>query len=46
MTDRISPQAYFENGTTQPTNYLPWLIFGGICIVAITAMAIAIAYKK
>ena len=43
---RTSPQSYFEENGTTTTNYLPWLIFGGICIVAITAMAITIAYKK
>jgi len=41
---RTSPQAYFETETIQEngTDYTPLLIFGGICLVAI----VAIAYKK
>ena len=45
---RTSPQTYFETEVpqNQVTNYTPLLIFGGICLVAIVAIAIAIAYKK
>jgi len=44
--NRISPQQYFETEPIQnTTNYLPYLIFGGICIVAITAMVIAYSRK-
>ena len=46
-TQRLSPDQYFENQTLleNGTNYFEWLIFGGICIVAITAMVI-IASRK
>ncbi len=46
MVQRIAPTQYFEGEVPQEntTNYFPWLIFGGICIVAI--VAIAIAYRK
>ena len=45
---RITPTSYFEGevpqGTVNTVNYTPWFIFGGICIVAIVALALA--YKK
>ena len=46
---RIAPTQYFEGEVPiQDTgiNYTPWFIFGGICIVAIVALALAITYKK
>ena len=48
MIPRTSPQSYFETEvpTNNITNYTPLFIFGGICLVAIVAIAIAIAYKK
>ena len=52
---RIAPQQYFEGEVPQKErfeiipetgiNYTPWFIFGGICIVAIVAIAIAISKK-
>ena len=54
VIQRIAPNQYFEEETPQKGrfeilpetgfNYVPLFIFGGICIVAI--VAIAIAYKK
>lgn len=46
---RIAPTQYFEGEVPiQETgiNYTPWFIFGGICIVAIVAIAIALGGKK
>lgn len=48
MIQRTSPTQYFETEipTNNITNYTPLLIFGGLCLVAIVAIAIAISYKK
>lgn len=48
MVQRIAPTQYFQTETpqNQTTNYTPLLIFGGLCLVAIVAIAITIAYKK
>ena len=53
-TPRIAPNQYFEEETPQKGrveilpetgfNYVPLFIFGGICIVAI--VAIALGHKK
>ena len=45
---RASPTQYFETEvpTNNTTNYTPLLIFGGLCLVAIVAIAIVVAYKK
>ena len=45
---RVSPVQYFETEipTNNTINYTPLFIFGGLCLVAIVAIAIAIAYKK
>ncbi len=45
---RASPTQYFETEIpiNNVTNYTPLFIFGGLCLVAIVAIAIAITYKK
>lgn len=47
---RISPPEYFggypiQHTLLEGTDYMPLLIFGGICIVAITAIAIVCSRK-
>ena len=49
VIQRITPSKYFEEEVpTQETgtNYTPWFIFAGVCIVAIVALTLAITYKK